>query len=213
MAKKTETGRINSCDHTTNAGGTATVTRTAWNPRQKLWFLLLAWYYCYNFFQSFFPLSPVRGRNPDGTQEQHPHCPPPPPNHEHKHRSKRTHGEPLTRLAAPAPARWVGRKAAAAWGARSRNAGEKPTGRPPKNPSRPGPRAFLFSFLLCALTSSLSLSRPGSSNKAGRKMGALASLVSLQAPPPTLEVTAHGVKCSGNAGAATVNCTANPCGL
>ena len=113
----------------------------------------------------------------------------------------------------PAPPRWVGRKAAAAWGARSRNAGEKPTGRPPKNPSRPGPRAFLFSFLLCALTSSLSLSRPGSSNKAGRKMGALASLVSLQAPPPTLEVTAHGVKCSGNAGAATVNCTANPCGL
>jgi len=35
MAKKTETGRINTCDHTTNAGGTATVTRTAWNPRQK----------------------------------------------------------------------------------------------------------------------------------------------------------------------------------
>ena len=152
MAKKTETGRINSCDHTTNAGGTATVTRTAWNPRQKLWFLLLAWYYCYNFFQSFFPLSPVCGRNPDGTQEQHPHCPPPPPNHEHKHRSKRTHGEPLTRLAAPAPARWVGRKAAAAWGARSRNAGEKPTGRPPKNPSRPGPRAFLFPLFSSALS-------------------------------------------------------------
>ena len=100
MAKKTETGRINTCDHTTNAGGTAAVTRTAWNPRQKLWFLLLAWYYCYNFFQSFFPLSPVCGRNPDGTQEQHPHCPPPPPNHEHKHRSKHTDGEPLTRLAA-----------------------------------------------------------------------------------------------------------------
>ena len=173
-------------------------------PDKKLWFLLLVRYYCYNIFQSFFPF--------------HPHCPPQPPqppNCEHEHRSKHTHMESAYQIsgAAPAPPPWVGRKAAAAWGARSRSAGEKPTGRPPKNPSRPGPRAFLFSFLLCALTSSLSLSRPGSSNKAGRKMGALASLVSLQAPPPTLEVTAHGVKCSGNAGAATVNCTANPCGL
>ena len=39
------------------------------------------------------PFPPViRGLKPDGTQEQHPHCPPQPPNHEHKHRSKHTDG-------------------------------------------------------------------------------------------------------------------------
>ena len=64
----------------------------------------------------------------------------------------------------PAPPRWVGRKAAVAWGARSRSAEEKPVA-PATARIQAGPGFPFSSFLLCALTNSLSLSRPGSSNK------------------------------------------------
>jgi hypothetical protein len=62
-------------------------------PDKKLWFLLLAWYYCYNFFQSFFPFPMFVEGNQMGRKNSTHIARPNPPNHEHKHRSKHTHGE------------------------------------------------------------------------------------------------------------------------
>ena len=85
-----------------------------------------------------------------------------------------------------------------------------------KNPGRPGLSFFLFSPLR---SHQLAFSFPP--RQLEQAMG-LCCLCLPRLPPPTLEVaaankpvTAHSdsVKCSGNAGAATVNCTANPCGL
>lgn len=123
------------------------------------------------------PLFPtVRGWKSDGTQEQHPHCRPPTPPHEHEHstdrsaraRRRRWWTENAYQLAARRRRR---RHSGGLDWKNGRGDGEEPreqrTGRRPRrNPSRA--RALLFSsFSLCTRTNSLSLSRPGSSNKSG----------------------------------------------
>ena len=156
MAKKTETERINTCHHTTNAGGSATVTRTAWNPRPKKKALVFTAgpVLLLHLLSIFLPLSPCYSWTETRWDARTaPTLPTPIPQPRAQaqieaHRwiaAYQISGAALT----PAPPRWVGRKAAAAWGARSRSAGEKPTGRPPQEskPARAPGFPFLFSPL------------------------------------------------------------------